>query len=305
MAKPNAADWSALSEDETTKKAVVAGKVKPPTPSVKGIAALNKFFTKRTIFEGMNWIFYGDTGDGKTWMICSAAKVAPYVMVIDTEFRAQDTVLTEWSKLSDKIGVVEPVVMQKIKDKEGREQNVMNVKVTLQRLNEFVTTLSNEVESGEIPKGTIIAVESMTDFWQEIQYEGKREQAEIAGKSIKELANDNAVEWSEIKQMHENIVKQLNAMRSMGINVIYSCRRNDVDSNSKSREIACEKNLPFNTQNIVKLYTEMIDGEKVHFAVFEKMLGKETYDRVENPTFEKLDKFVRERVAKQIAGEEV
>ena len=297
--KPKTTDWSALADNGKN------GVAFHPTTDKKGLAALEKFFTKRTIFEGMNWIFYGDTGDGKTWEICSAADIVPIVMIIDTEFRGQDTFLLEFPQYADKIRVVEPVVMKMVQDDEGEWTNVIDLATTLRQINRFITALAVQVDAGEIPAGTVVAFESMTDLWQELQYRGKKEQAELAGKTIREIANDGDVEWSEIKQDHQNMVSQLNALRSKGISVIYSCRRNDVDSNSKSREIASEKNLPFHTQNIVKLYTEVISGEKQYFAVFEKMLGKETYDIIENPSFAKLDAFVRDRVKKQLAGEKL
>lgn len=296
---PKKANWDELADNG--KKGV---KFHPDTDK-KGIAALEKFFTKRTIFKGMNWIFYADTGDGKTWEICSSAEIAPHVFIIDTEFRGQDTFLLEFPQYEGKIHVVEPIVMKMVQDEEGEWINVMDLEVTLKQTNRFITSLALQVDAGEIPEGSVVAVESMTDFWQAMQYEGKKQQAELAGKSIKELANENKVEWSEIKQEHKNFVMQLNALRSKGINVIYSCRRNDEDSSAKSREIASEKNLPFDTQNIVKLTSEVIDGEKKYFAVFEKMLGKETYDVIEEPSFAKLDAFVRDRVNKQLAGEKL
>jgi hypothetical protein len=287
-----AADWDALSEDKTSKKK--AQKNPPKAPSKKGLDSLKKFFTKRTIFKGMNWILYGDTGDGKTYTICSAANIAP-VFIIDTEFRAQDTSLLEFPDTKYDINVVEPVVMKRVME-DGEYKSVMDIEVTLDQTNKFVTQLCDLVEEGEVPEGSIVAVESMSDFWDEIQYEGKRQQAQMAGKTITELAQDGNIEWSDIKQKHKNLVLQLNALRSKGINIIYSARRNDTDSNAKAREIRSEKNLAFDTQNIVKLHSDMVDGKKVHYATFEKMLGKHCYDTLEMPDFQMMDSFVRDKV---------
>jgi hypothetical protein len=288
--KPDPDVWNDMSEDETTKKRVAKSGNPPKRPNSKGLAVLDKYVTKRTIFKGMSWIFCGDTGDGKTWLISSASELGE-LWIIDTEVRAQDTVLLEYANAKFPIHVVEPVILKR--DKNGKPY--MDLDLTLDTILNFVSDFVDQVEAGNIATGTTVAIESMSDFWDDIQFEGKDKQAKAKGKTIDE--NSESVEWSSIKAKHKTLVRSLNALRSNGINIIYSCRRNDT-SDAKSREIRSEKNLPYDTQNIIMLSSEKVGGKKVHKAVIEKMIGKSAYEEMEMPTFEKLDTMIRTHVSK-------
>ena len=291
MPKPNAEAWNDMSEDKTTKKRVAKTGNTPKRPNSKGLAVLEKYVTKRTIFKGMSYIVCGNTGDGKTWLISSASKLGE-LWIIDTEVRAQDTVLLEYPDAEHPIHVIEPIVIE-IDEVTGKPK--MNLDLTLDTILNFVSDFIGEVKAGSIAEGTTVAIESMSDFWDDIQYEGKKKQADAKGKTIDENSED--VEWSSIKSKHKTLVRSLNALRANGINIIYSCRRNDA-SDAKSREIRSEKNLPYDTQNIVMLSSEVVKGEKVHKAVVEKMIGKSAYEEMEMPTFEKLDSMIRSHVGK-------
>ncbi|MDD3007203.1 MAG: hypothetical protein PHX30_06545 [Candidatus Pacebacteria bacterium] len=302
--KPKSIDWSALSEDPTTEKNVKAGKITRPKTNQKGFEILQKWFTKRTIAKGMSWLVYADTGDGKTFLINSASELFP-VAIIDTEIRAVDTRDLEFRGASNPIEIMEPLEMtQKINPETGTLESRMDARATIQNCLNFVDELGTVVNSNGFPDGLVIAVESMSEIWDEIQLDGKQTQAALAKKSVVELSQSGDIEWSDIKADHRQLVKALNFLRTKGVNVIHSCRRND-DSDAKTREIRSEKNLPYDIQNVVKLYTKVENGQKIHYAVFEKMLGKHCYEVIEWPTFAKLHNFVMDRVNKQLAGQPV
>lgn len=301
--KPKTVDWSTLSEDPTTEKKVKAGKITRPKANPKGFDILKKWFTKRTVDKGMSWLLYADTGEGKTFIINSASELFP-VAIIDTEVRAVDTRDLEFREANNPIEIMEPLVMTQKTNSDGVLESRMDAKATIQSCLNFVDELGTVVNDDGFPDGLVIAVESMSEIWDEIQLDGKTTQAAFAKKSITELALSGDVEWSSIKADHRQLVKALNFLRVKGVNVIYSCRRND-DSDAKTREIRSEKNLPFDIQNVVKLYTKTENGEKIHYAVFEKMLGKHCYETIEWPTFAKLHAFVMDRVDKQLAGQSV
>lgn len=284
---------------EAAAKSIATGAAqKPDRPT------LDSMLSKRSIFEGMSYLFFANTGDGKTYLTQSPVLTGRDVYVLDTETRAIDTRDVQFSQYKDKIKICEPVVIRA--DKFVNSTNLDNIldaidlNATFDNIHNFLMTFALEVINGKIPKNSVLVVESVTDFWAWIQHAGKSAQATKKGKRLDEITKDD-IEWTPITDKHNKIILALNSLRSLGITVIYTARYNDSDTEN-AREVRSQKDLPYNIQNIFKLTSEVRGVTKIYIAQAEKLLGQPAYERFENTTFDKLDQFVRTNIQKIIAG---
>lgn len=295
--KPDPGKWNELGSPKPKPKTTQKPE-KEQVNSKKPVDPLSKFYTDRTIFKGMSWLIYGDSDDGKTYLLSSAANLGR-LDIIDTETRALDTRDLEFPETKYPIKIVEPVVFRHI-DNISDDNDPIDLEATFNNMYEFAVTYATEVDKGNIPPGSFIGIESMTDMWDWVQSAGKQRQASIKKKEVEELGDD--IEWSSIKDKHMKFVLVLNRLRTKGINIIYTARRGDVDANAKSREIRSEKNLPYHVQNHIKVQTETVDGEKIKYCIIERLMTHSTYERVDWPTFgdlmERAEKTIEDTRAK-------
>lgn len=303
--KPKPVDKKKKATPAKPVAAETPNKTKPPEPEKQDdikLGPLSRFYTNRTIFKGMSWLIYGDSDDGKTYLLESAADVGE-LWVVDTETRAQDTHLLEFPDTKFPIHVIEPVVMKPLVGEE--DEDPIDLEATFNNIYQFVLEFAYAVDKGEIPSGSFVGIESMSDIWDWIQSFSKARQAKAQKKLVENLGDD--VEWTTIKDRHMKMVLILNGLRTKGINVIYTARRGDIDENAKTREIRSEKNLPYHVQNHVKVKSEMIGKEKVKFCIIERILTKSNYERMDWPTFSMLIDYANKKLtennrAKKPAG---
>ncbi len=285
--------WMAAAKSITEGKAVQQNR---PT--------LESMISKRQIFEGMSWLFYSETGAGKTFLSQSGVLTGREVYIVDTETRAIDTRDVQFAKLKEHIHVCEPVVIHAGAFVDSTNltgaMDAIDLVATFDRMHNFLIAFALDAINGKIPKNAVLVIESVTDLWQWIQHSKQTYQAGKKGKRLDDITDED-IEWTPITDAHNKIILALNSLRSLGFSIIYTARLNDAEG-TKSRAIRSQKDLPYSCQNIMRLDAEMRGAIKVYTATAEKLLGQPAYQKFENPTFDQLDSYVRENIAKIIGG---